>query len=582
MAASYNPEKDMDDFTRRMGARYMFRDADEKRSSSSSSYNPRLRLASSWQVPQHLLNPNLYIYLKETRASLLHHAKSIAPAPIHNMSRKHVAALRELKRRKDIRVIIADKNQGICIVSPSQYKDLVELHLLNTDFYRQVTTDDYARHLTMVTMTLGQIASALKKHDERGAKFIVERIPITSSRLPNFYVLAKVHKMKAATDPIPTRPIVASHSYITTPASIYLDSRLQPFLHHLPTVLKDTKSFVQTIEGNTFPAECVLVTADVEALYTNMPTAEVLSSLRDFLRTQNVKDASLLVRIAEVILRNNLFRFGRRTYLQLQGTAMGTPAAVSLANLFMSLCYDHRLINRLGDETVLLYRRLIDDIFMIVRQPIPDNLREIMCSINRSITVTPEISEERVNFLDLNIYKGGRFRSTGILDLCTHTKKTALFLYPPFASFHPAHNKTALIMTELIRFIRNCSSIESFWSERDNFFHNLRSRGYPARLILRVFRLPNVQYSRRAELLASLPSVRSKSKALVYTCMYTKHTRAIPMTRLLREHWHLIADDPELAAVFPSAPITGWRVGQKLRNLLTRSAFIDDDDEKHA
>lgn len=575
MSAVYNPTTDLEDYSRRMGARYMFRHADEKR-----DFNPRITLPSTWKPPMQMLHPNLQIYLRATKATILQHAKSVQPPSIHNMSRRHVNALRDLARRRDIRVIIADKNQGICVVTPTQYKELVEQHLSDTQFYECITESECAKSMTTITMSLGQIAAALKKHDERGAKFIVQKIPVKESRLPNFYILAKVHKRKQPSDPIPTRPIVASHSYITTPASIYLDTRLQPFMAKLSTVLKDTKTCIQAIEAASFPPDCVLVTADVQSLYTNMPTNDVLRSLKDFLTAQKIRDASLLVRIAEVVLRNNMFRFGRKTFRQLQGTAMGTPAAVVLANLFMSSCYDHRLIDELGEHAVLLYRRLIDDIFIVLRNPIP-NLHRIMCSINSNITVTPEISTERIAFLDLNIYKGERFRSTGILDLSTHTKNTALFLYPPFRSFHPAHNKTALVMTELIRFIRNCSSIESFWKERDDFYHNLRSRGYPARLILRVFRLPNVQYSRRAEFLAPQPArVVKDKKTLVYTCTFTKHTHALPMTRLLREHWNLIENDPELAEIFPSPPITGWRVGKKIRNMLTKSKFVDDDDDE--
>jgi hypothetical protein len=52
---------------------------------------------------------------------------------------------------------------------------------------------------------------------------------------------------------------------------------------------------------------------------------------------------------------------------------------------------------------------------------------------------TYEISTESVTFLNLDIYKGERFREVGILDLKTHIKDTETFQYLERSSNHPCH-----------------------------------------------------------------------------------------------------------------------------------------------
>ena len=65
------------------------------------------------------------------------------------------------------------------------------------------------------------------------------------------------------------------------------------------------------------------------------------------------------------ILKCNTPKFGERFFHQIKGTAMGTPMAVSLANLFMGkfetdLLNDYRnKYNKLS----LIWLRYIDDIF---------------------------------------------------------------------------------------------------------------------------------------------------------------------------------------------------------------------------
>jgi hypothetical protein len=564
----------------------MFRDDRLDHMQHRAQFHKRMKLPSSWNPPKNFLHFNLQDYLRLTKSEIVKAAASPPPQSprLHNLSRRHREALRALRMRNDLRIILADKNQGFCVVTVDQYRHLCNEHLSDRSAYLEVKSAPIAA----AAMRIASVANVIQKKDAQAAKFLKKKVPIADNKLPSFYVLAKVHKMKSlvsgSVDNLPTRPIVASMSYITTPASIYLDARLQPLVRKLPTVLSDTRDCINAVESIVVPQDCVLVTADVTSLYTNMPVKDVLSTLSSFLREHKVEDTKLLVTLAEVILNNNYFRFGNRIFRQVKGVAMGTPAAVSLANLYMFATYDVRAQAALSSD-LILYRRLIDDILLILRRE-PADLKTRLCNINTNITVNPECDSRRAVFLDLQIYKGERFRTTGTLDLKTHHKPTSLFLYPPYRSFHPSHNKTAIVITELIRLIRNSSDLHVFLHDRDQLYRHLRDRGYPKRLLQRTFLLPTVRFERRATLLqskqenasatsATTLSPSSSSAPVVFTCLHTRHTSSMQMTRLLNKHWHLIQSSDELRQLFPTPPITGWRVGQTLRGLLTRAAFIE-------
>ena len=56
------------------------------------------------------------------------------------------------------------------------------------------------------------------------------------------------------------RPIAASHSYITTPISIFVDELVKPKIR-MPTVLTDSSELIRLLENTVLPnSNCFLVT----------------------------------------------------------------------------------------------------------------------------------------------------------------------------------------------------------------------------------------------------------------------------------------------------------------------------------
>jgi hypothetical protein len=205
----------------------------------------------------------------------------------------------------------------------------------------------------------------------------------------------------------------------------------------------------------------------VSSLYTNIPTELGIKWTRLFLSGRLPPDLiNLVISALTLVLNNNYFSFNDSLYLQHIGTAMGTPAAVVYANIFMYILENPVL--KTYSSSILYYCRYLDDIFAILSgSPTDKSTTDFIGSLSRrhpSIKLEVTLSSSSVNFLDLRIFKGPRFATTGILDTSVHQKQLNSYLYIPFASFHPTHCKGGFIVTELKRYIRCCSNRTDFIS----------------------------------------------------------------------------------------------------------------------
>ena len=128
---------------------------------------------------------------------------------------------------------------------------------------------------------------------------------------------------------------------------------------------------------------------------------------------------------------------------------------------------------------------------------------------DRPLSITYEISDTRVSFLDIDISLGERFRTRGILDTSIFRKDIALMPYTDIKSNHPPWMKLNWIKCEVIRLIRLCSNKDDYIAQKLKFFHHLVDRGYNRRKIIPI--LNSVNYDERAKLLESNPNPNPNS-----------------------------------------------------------------------
>ena len=110
-----------------------------------------------------------------------------------------------------------------------------------------------------------------------------------------------------------------------------------------------------------------------------------------------------------------------------------------------------------------------------------------------TIKFTSEYSNTNVNFLDITIYKGPRYKTSLVLDIKPFFKPTNK------SSAHPRNIFKSLIEGELTRLLRACSDKETFENVTNKLLKALAERGYPNQLLQDT--LQQVPFERRTKIL---------------------------------------------------------------------------------
>lgn len=419
-----------------------------------------------------------------------------------NLAKPLRLALANLSQRDDIVIKNADKNLGVTVMAKSWYKDQCESHLQDQKVFAEVKAENIDRYL--IGLELIRATSTLPPDAQKyilqcvGGKNIhghpSEPRRAESYQIPHFYAIPKIHKT-----PISSRPIVPSMRWMTSDASRWVAKELNEVLfnHQLlfPQVLKDTKSLVRRIEDFVASDPCFLAVADVSSLYTNIPKDLGLRALKAGLEKANYAHTTAICKLMELILNQSYAQFNDRCFHQIYGTAMGTPAAPPYAILF--LAYLEEILMARINFRPKMFLRYIDDILLVTstksQTEIFFNEYNKLCP---SIKVSVTSSVEVVDFLDLTLRNRPGARR---LEMEIHRKELNKYLYIPFSSYHPRPAKLSFIRTELMRFVRNSSSVKSYEKARNFFFLALRDRGYPVNFLLEAF--STIRYKNRQDYL---------------------------------------------------------------------------------
>ena len=119
----------------------------------------------------------------------------------------------------------------------------------------------------------------------------------------------------------------------------FLDFYLQPLTQAVKSYIKDTNDFLNKLRSLPKLHDSIILCAvDVVGLYPNIPHDEGLSALRKRLdnRMEKYVSSDTFCDPAEVVLKNNIFKFGKKTLKQKRGTAIGTKFAFPYSILFVA------------------------------------------------------------------------------------------------------------------------------------------------------------------------------------------------------------------------------------------------------
>ena len=248
----------------------------------------------------------------------------------NNLDNDQRKALLDLANDPSITLKPADKGGSIVIMNNDDYVKSCLNSLSDPNFYEELPADTNPKYRTDLNEKIDDLLSSNIIN-----KFETSKLQ-DGPRTPYFYGLPKIYK-KFDQFP-PQRPICSGFNSCTLKLSEVVDVFLKPLAQQSPSYIKYTSDSVQKIETDVAPlvthSKPFLVTMDVSSLYPNIDHQERIDACETALNTRTSQSVPTSV-LCDLFMTRQHSKIRRTFFYQIKGTAMGTPMAVNVANLFM-------------------------------------------------------------------------------------------------------------------------------------------------------------------------------------------------------------------------------------------------------
>ena len=226
---------------------------------------------------------------------------------------------------------------------------------------------------------------------------------------------------------------------------------------------------------------------DIKSLYTNVPIKETINIILDLAFPANDLfqkfDRASFKKLLEITLLDSYFVFNGKLYNQLDGLAMGSPVAPTMANLF--LCFNEKvwLQNCPKNFKPVYYRRYMDDTFLLFKEKNHVNLfRDYLNKQHKNIEFTVEYEEDStLSFLDVNVIK-----SHNVFTTQTYRKPTFTGQCLNFNSFTSFKYKLNVVQCLLFRAFNINSTYEKLHMELEFIVDFLTNNGFPVNFLYKL------------------------------------------------------------------------------------------------
>ena len=227
-------------------------------------------------------------------------------------------------------------------------------------------------------------------------------------------------------------------------------------------------------------SQCKMASFDIKSLFTNIPLHETIDiCCNSLFETDSLVfgfNKTSFHKLLSFAVTNCIFLFNGKYFKQTDGVAMGNPLGPTLANAFL-VFHESKWLNECPENfKPLLYRRYIDDTFLVFKSEahIPLFL-DYLNSRHVNIKFTCEVeSNNKLPFLDIEVERRGSTFSTSI-----YRKPTFTGLTTKFNSNIPDYFKNNLIRTLVTRAFYICSSYTNMHNELEKLKNILYCNGFP-------------------------------------------------------------------------------------------------------
>ena len=325
--------------------------------------------------------------------------------------------IQNLSKNKEIVILKQDKGGGVVILDRRKYMEKC-LTILSTSKFAEINHDPTAYIEGKVQRTLRKIKSKLPS-------FVYSKIYPTGSSPGKFYGTAKQHKVpnNSTIEHLPLRPIISNIGTATYDLAKYL-AQLLKLLSGSQYTIKNSKTFTKRLQKMRIPPGYKMVSFDVVSLFTNVLLDETIDII--IKRTYDKKEINTDIPKKEMrellylCTKNAHFTLNNKTYLQVDGVAMGSPLGPVLANIFM-VELKRNIIPTLSND-ILIWKRYVDDTICFIKLTSINKVLETLSSYHTNIKFTIEIESEKKNsFLDVLLIRNSSLISTKVYRKNTNT-----------------------------------------------------------------------------------------------------------------------------------------------------------------
>lgn len=340
-----------------------------------------------------------------------------------------------LKNNPHLLVTKADKGNATIVIERDCYVEKVKNELNNDKYYEKLPRDP--------SNALKNIMSKLiKSWTEKGvfdclnSPYIIES-NLAHTTISRAYGLIKIHK-----EHHPARVVVSTIGSPTYVFDKFISKLFTQFLPRPKYSLKNSLQLKNCLNNLHIPEGHILISLDVVSLFTNVHSDLVISAIKKkwvYLRNCLPLTLEEFLEGIKTLLNSTFFKFDEEFFHQLIGSPMGGNSSPWFAELVLEQL-EVACLEELR-ESILFYRRYVDDCFLIVKESDTELILNTFNNYNNFLKFTIEKeTDNSINFLDMRI-----IRCDNKILTDWYQKPTATGRYINFNSHHPLTMKKALV-----------------------------------------------------------------------------------------------------------------------------------------
>ena len=264
-----------------------------------------------------------------------------------------------------------------------------------------------------------------------------------------------------------------------------------------------------------------------------------------------------IYKLATFVLENNFFEFKGQHYRQISGTAMGTPFAVSYANIYMSWWMRTFYFTTPNHPDVTY--RFIDDLATLSTST-EKEIQVFIEQLNQrhdKIKFTAEINKISIPFLDVRLHLLNQRLETDL-----YSKPTTSHRYLPPNSCHPPHIFKSIIYSGSLRIRRICSKPEWCETRLKEFAQYLKLCNYKPKVINQ--QIARASTTPRPDLLKYKP--KKSSDRIPWVATYDP--RQPNLRKIGIQNQMILNSSTRMKRVMPEPPIIAFRRPASIGDIL--------------